>query len=57
LKLVNEEMIVKTEESEYKTRAAMGIGRFLSQKVMHPDKFRKLIGHEVHGNVHDTEGQ
>jgi hypothetical protein len=26
LKLVNEEMIVKTKESEYKTRTAMGIG-------------------------------
>jgi hypothetical protein len=53
LKLVDEEMIVKTEESEYKTRTAMGIGRFLTQKVIRPDKFRKLIGHEVHG-VTDT---
>jgi hypothetical protein len=34
LKLVDEEMIVKTKESEYKKRTAMGIGRFLTQKVI-----------------------
>jgi hypothetical protein len=54
LQLVGEEMIVKTEESEYKTRTAMGIGRFLTQKVSRPDKFRKLIGHEGHGATYTT---
>jgi hypothetical protein len=32
----------------------MGIGRFLTQKVILPDKFRKLIGHEVHGATYTT---
>jgi hypothetical protein len=54
LKLVDEEMIVKTEESEYKTRTAMGIGRFLTRKVIPPDKFRKLIGHQGHGATYTT---
>jgi hypothetical protein len=27
----------------------MGIGRFLTQKVIHPDIFKKLISHEVQG--------
>jgi hypothetical protein len=49
-----EEMIVKTEESEYKTRTPMGIGQFPTQKVIRPDKFRKLIGHEVHGATYTT---
>jgi hypothetical protein len=51
---VDEEMIVKTEDSEYKTRTAMGIGRFLTQKVIRPDKFRKPIGHEAHGATYTT---
>jgi hypothetical protein len=33
LKLVDEQMIVKTEDSQYKTRTATGMGRFLTQNV------------------------
>jgi hypothetical protein len=54
LKLVNEEMVVKTDESEYKTRTAMGIGRFLTQKVIRPDKYNRLIAHELHGATYTT---
>jgi hypothetical protein len=49
LKLVNEEMVVKTDELEYKTKTPMGIGRFLTQKVIRPDKDKRLITHELHG--------
>jgi hypothetical protein len=54
LKLVDEEMIVTTKESQYKTRRAMEIDRFLTQKVIRRDKFRKLMGHEAHGGTYTT---
>jgi hypothetical protein len=51
LKLLDEEegMLVKTEESELKTKTAVGIGHFLTQKVIRPNMYKKLIEHEVHG--------
>jgi hypothetical protein len=54
LKLDKEEMVVKTEQSEFKTRMTMRISHFLTQNVIRSDKFRKLIGHEVHGATHTT---
>jgi hypothetical protein len=54
LKLMENEVIVRTEGSEYKTRSAMGIGRFLTQKVIRPEKHKKLVAHEVHGATYTT---
>jgi hypothetical protein len=34
LKIIEDEMIVKTEDSEFKTKTAVSIGRFLTQKVI-----------------------
>jgi hypothetical protein len=47
-------VFVKTSESEYKTKSAIGIGHFLTQKVVRPEKFRKLIAHQVHGATYTT---
>jgi hypothetical protein len=54
LKVIEDEMIVKTEESEFKTRTAVGIGRFLTQKVIRSDKYKQLITHEVHRASYTT---
>jgi hypothetical protein len=54
LKLVDEEMIVSTDGSVYKTRSAEGISRFLTQKVIRQEKYKKLITHEVHGATYTT---
>jgi 5-keto 4-deoxyuronate isomerase len=47
-------MLVKTEESELITKTAVGIGRFLTQKVVRPDMYKKLITHEVDGATYTT---
>jgi hypothetical protein len=52
--LEDEEMLVKTEESELKTKTADGIGHFLTQKVIRPNLYEKLIAHEVHGASYTT---
>jgi hypothetical protein len=39
LKLIDDEMLVETEESELTTKTAVGIGRFLTQKVVRPDMY------------------
>jgi hypothetical protein len=54
LKLIENEVVVKTSESEYQTKSAIGIGRFLTQKVVRPEKFRKLIAHQTHGATYTT---
>jgi 3-dehydroquinate dehydratase len=54
LKLIEDEMFVKTEELEFKTRTAVGIGRFLTQKVIRPKKIDKLIEHQHHGASYTT---
>jgi hypothetical protein len=41
-------MIMKTKESDYKTKTATGTCRFLIQKVVRPNKCKKLIKHPVH---------
>jgi hypothetical protein len=38
LKLEAEEMVVMTDTSKYQTKIAVGIGRFLTQKVIRPQK-------------------
>jgi hypothetical protein len=49
LKLIQDDMIVKKGGSEFKTKSAAGIGRFLTQKIVRSEKYEKLIGHEVRG--------
>lgn len=49
MKLNGEEMIMKIEKSEFQTKTVIGVGRFLTQKIIRVDKIEKLIGHEVHG--------
>jgi hypothetical protein len=47
-------MIVTSGESEVKTKTAVGIGRFLTQKLVRVKKFEKLIRHGVHGASYMT---
>jgi hypothetical protein len=49
MKLIKDEMGLKGQELEYKTKTAVGIGRFLTQKILRPDKIEKLIQHPCHG--------
>jgi hypothetical protein len=49
MNLNGEEMIMKIEKSEFQTKTVIGVGRFLTQKIIRVDKIEKLIGHEVHG--------
>jgi hypothetical protein len=49
LKLEAEEMVVRTDTPKYKTKIAIGIGRFLTQKVIRPRKLDSPLRHEVHG--------
>jgi hypothetical protein len=41
--MIEEKMVVKTEEPEIKPNAAVGIGRFLTQKVIRPGMYNNLI--------------
>jgi hypothetical protein len=54
LKVKEDKMIIKTEESELQTISAVGIGRFLTQNVIRPGKYKQLIEHEVHGATYTT---
>jgi hypothetical protein len=49
LKLEAEEIFVRTDTSKYKTKIAVGISRFLTQKVIWPRKLNSLLRYEVHG--------
>jgi hypothetical protein len=46
VKMIEEKLVVKTEESEIKTNTAVGIGHFLTQKVNQLDMYKSLIQHE-----------
>jgi hypothetical protein len=50
----DDEMIIKSGESELKTNTAVGIGRFLTQKLVRVKKFEKLIQHKLHGAGYAT---
>jgi hypothetical protein len=52
--MIEDKMVVKTEESELQISSAVGIGRFLTQKVIRPGKCNKLIEHKVHGASYTT---
>jgi hypothetical protein len=56
MKLKKDEMILKmmTNELEYKTKTAVGIGRFPTQKIIRQEKIEKLMNYEVHGASYTT---
>jgi hypothetical protein len=54
LKLQGDQMVVATPESEQKVKSAIGIGHFLTQRVVRPEKLKKLIAKEVHGASYTT---
>jgi hypothetical protein len=54
LKLEREMMRIGTEVLEFKTKTAVGIGRFLTQKIVRPQKIEKLMQHNVHGASFNT---
>jgi hypothetical protein len=54
LKLIKDEMVLKGQELEYKTKTAVGVGRFLTQKILRPDKIEKLIQHPCQGAIFIT---
>jgi hypothetical protein len=54
LKLKDRSLIIKAEESEMKTNSAVGIGRFLTQKVIRPQKIKSLLEKEKHGATFET---
>jgi hypothetical protein len=41
LKIWNKEMVLKRSESEFKIKTAVGVGRFLIEKILGPDKFNR----------------
>jgi hypothetical protein len=49
LKMINGEMQLKNQESEYNTKTAVGIGHYLTQKILRPEKRMKLLEHKCHG--------
>jgi hypothetical protein len=54
LKLQGDQMVVVTPESEQKVKSAIGIGHFLTQRVVRPEKLKKLIAKEVHRASYTT---
>jgi hypothetical protein len=54
VKLEDRQMIIKTEESEMKTNLAIGIGRFLTQKVVRSRKIKSLLEKLKHGAMFAT---
>jgi hypothetical protein len=53
-KLENIQMVIETRESEIKTNIATGIGCFLIQKVVRPQKTASLLTKEKHGATFET---
>jgi hypothetical protein len=54
LKLEDRLLIIKTEESKKKINSAVGIGRFLTQKVVRRRKIESLLGKLKHGATFAT---
>jgi CYTH domain-containing protein len=48
LKAINEEIMLKEFEPEYKAKTAVDVLHFLTQKIIRLDKIKKLIEHECH---------
>jgi hypothetical protein len=55
-KLINGEMQLKNQESEYQTKTADGIGHYLTQTILRPEKRLKLLEHKCHGASFTTLG-
>jgi hypothetical protein len=49
LKLEGLLRVIKANGSEKQTDAAVGIGHYLTQKIVRPQKFEKLMSKEKHG--------
>jgi ribosomal protein L27 len=49
LKMNDDETIIMSGESEVKTKTVVGVGNFLTQKVVRAKKHEKLVQFEVHG--------
>jgi hypothetical protein len=54
LKMNDEEMNIMSGELVLKTKTAVGIGRFLTQKLVRIQKAEKLTKHELHGASYTT---
>jgi Txe/YoeB family toxin of Txe-Axe toxin-antitoxin module len=54
LKMNGDEMTITNGESEVKAKTAIGIGHFLTQKLVRAKKFEKLIQQEVHRASYTT---
>jgi hypothetical protein len=54
LKMMEDKLMVRTEESELKICSAVGIGCFLTQNVVRPDLYKKLTEHPLHGASYIT---
>jgi hypothetical protein len=54
LKLTKNKMILKESEFEDQTKTAVGIGRFLIQKILRSDEIEKLIEDKCHGACFTT---
>jgi hypothetical protein len=54
LKLQDDQIVVATPGSEQKVKSAIGIGHFLTPRVVRPEKLKKLITKEVHGTSYTT---
>jgi hypothetical protein len=52
--LIGDEMVIRTGESEFQTKPAIGIGRFLTQEIVRVKKIIELMKHEVHGASFST---
>jgi hypothetical protein len=53
-KITKTSVIVKSGELEHQTKSAIGIGRFLTQRVIRPRLYEKLIAHATHGATYTT---
>jgi hypothetical protein len=56
LKVLNEEMVLKGSESEYKTKRVVRVIRFLKKQILRPDKLNGLLQHKCHGASFVTLG-
>jgi hypothetical protein len=54
LKFNEDCVVVRAEGSEYIVKTATGLGHFLTQKVLRPQLFRKLVLKEKHGATYTT---
>jgi hypothetical protein len=54
LKIREDCVVIRPEESTYEIKSAAGLGHFLTEKVLRPQLFKKLISKEKHGATFPT---